>query len=132
MKATFNVLTWDVNRDEIKHCDVLPYFRNAYKERLKTSKKKSTQKHLEKYPSDAKYFAAPKSWSELKDFIMSESLYMFWSRCEWEMIIHGWPVQRNDYKIDVHEQVAMNIDIITDLLYKEFFKEDSHDKGTGK
>ena len=38
------------------------------------------------------------------------------------MIVHGWPVRKNDYKIDVHEQVMMNIDIISDILYNEVSK----------
>ena len=33
------------------------------------------------------------------------------------------------YKIDVHEQIEMNIDIITELLYDEFFKEKSNKGG---
>ena len=36
------------------------------------------------------------------------------------MIVHGWPVRKNDYKIDVHEQVMMNLDVIEDMLAKEF------------
>ena len=35
------------------------------------------------------------------------------------MITHGWPVRKNNYKIDVHEQVMMNIDTIADILWKE-------------
>ena len=28
--------------------------------------------------------------------------------------------------IDVHEQIMMNIDIVTDILYDEFFKENAN------
>ena len=69
-----------------------------------------------------KYYNVPATWEELKEFIKGESQYHFWSRCEYEMIIHGWPVRKNDYKIDVHEQIMMNIDTITDILYKELIE----------
>jgi hypothetical protein len=36
------------------------------------------------------------------------------------MICHGWPGQKNSYKLDVHEQIMMNIDIIAEILWNEF------------
>lgn len=93
----FNVLLWDFNTDSLQYYDVLPYLRDCYK--------KSKQK--------------PKTLEELKEFIRKESLYRYWSRCEYEMILTGWPVQKKDYKLDVHEQIMMNIDIITTILYNE-------------
>lgn len=104
-KNKFYVIEWDINQDTIKHFDVLPYFRRAYEKRV-------TEK------SD--YFKVPKTIEDFKKFIEDESMYQFWARCEYEMVIHGWPVEKNDYKIDVHEQIMMNIDIITDILCKEF------------
>ena len=121
-KAQFNVLMWDFNRDEIEHYDVLPYFRNAFKERKTKSKGKRIQKIMAENPDMKKYYGVPATWEELKDFIKDESQYQFWSRCEYEMIVHGWPVRKNDYKIDVHEQIMMNIDTITDILYKELIE----------
>ena len=97
----FNVLMWDFNADSLVHYDVMPYFRNCYKE-----KKKKKQE--------------PKTPEEFRVFVENESRYRFWSRCEYEMIIHGWPVRENDYKIDIHEQVMMNIDHIVNLLVTEF------------
>ena len=89
----FNVLIWDFNSDCLKPYDILPYFRTE------CSKCKSIE--------------------ELKNLIIQKSRYQFWSRCEYEMIIHGWPVHKNEYKLDVHEQIMMNIDVITDILYNE-------------
>lgn len=117
MKATnvFNVLMWDFNTDKLTYYDVLPYFRNCYKEQVKNSKKKRIQKSEEL----SKYWKVPKTLDEFKEFIKNKSMYRFWSRCEYEMICHGWPVRKNDYKLDVHEQVMMNIDIIAKTLYDE-------------
>lgn len=115
----FNVLTWDFNSDKLEHYDVIPYFVERYNERVKNSKKNSVARDLEKYSEYKARFGVPQTVEEFKKFVEDESLYMFWSRCEWEMIIHGWPVRKNDYKIDVHEQVMMNIDVITDILVEE-------------
>ena len=62
----------------------------------------------------------PSTWEELKDVIEVESQYQFWGRCEYEMILTGWPARKNNYKLDVHEQIMMNIDIVTDILWEEW------------
>ena len=94
------VLNWDNNSDMIEHYDVLPYFRERWK-KLKKHQRPENKEQLEK-------------------FIHDNSLYMFWSRCQYEMICHSWPMKKNEYKIDIHEQVMMNIDIIVNILAEEF------------
>ena len=112
----FNVLMWDFNHDELIQYDVIPYFRQRYKERVKRYKKYSKK---ENFDVDNEYMFVPKTLDEFKKFVENESKYQFWSRCEYEMIVHGWPVQKNDYKLDVHEQIMMNINIVAEILYKE-------------
>lgn len=97
---TFYVLHWDFNHDALEHYDILPYLRECYKEKKKKDR--------------------PKTFDEFKKFIEDKSRYMFWSRCEYEMVCHGWPVSKNEYKIDIHEQIMMNIDVITNILFKEY------------
>lgn len=109
-KRKFYVLTWDFNMDKIEHYDVLPYFRDRLEERIEKNKN-----------DEDDYFKVPKSFNDFKKFVENESLYQFWSRCEYEMIVHGWPVRKNDYKIDVHEQIMMNIDVISDILFDEYW-----------
>lgn len=109
-KKKFYVLTWDFNKDMIEHYDVLPYFRDRLEERIEKNKK-----------DEDEYFKVPKSFDEFKKFVEDESLYQFWSRCEYEMIVHGWPVRKNDYKIDVHEQIMMNLDVISGILFDEYW-----------
>lgn len=58
----------------------------------------------------------------LKGMIDRESKYMFWSRCEYEVIVHGWPVKKNDYKLDIYEQIKMNLDNIATLMYKDIYE----------
>ncbi len=92
----FNVLLWDFNNDKLEHYDVLPYLRKQ------CSNKK-----------------VPDNYEDFKTLVENESRYQFWSRCEYEMICHGWPVRKNDYKLDVHEQIIMNIDVIASILWNE-------------
>lgn len=110
-KRKFYVLTWDFNKDMIEHYDVLPYLRKRLEERIERGEE-GDEFYLE-------HFRAPKSFNDFKKFVEDESLYQFWSRCEYEMIVHGWPVRNNDYKIDVHEQIMMNIDVISGILFDE-------------
>lgn len=120
----FYVLNWDSFKDTVSHYDVLPYFRDAYKNRVESwkraQKSKRFQKNVESLQVDISYYKAPETRDEFKKFILDESRYMFWAKCEYEMICHGWPVEKKDYKLDVHEQVKMNIDVIIDILIEEF------------
>ena len=115
----FYVLTWDFNTDRLEHYDVLPYFRRCWEKQVERAADPEIIKLLEEYPENRKYYAVPGSYEEFRKFVESESQYMFWARCEWEMIIHGWPVRKDDYKIDVHEQVMMNLDTIAGILMEE-------------
>lgn len=93
----FNVIVYNINSKEFESYNIIPYLLSCYK------KEKNKLK----------------TFDEFKEFIKNKSMYRFWSRCEYEMICHGWPVRKNDYKLDIHEQVMMNIDIIAKILYEE-------------
>lgn len=124
----FNVLFWNFNLDKLEHYDVLPYFRRCFEERSKEFKRFSKTKKYQKLSEEAKaewlkYHFVPKTFEEFKKFVESESRYMFWARCEYEMIVHGWPVKKDDYKLDIHEQIMMNIDIVAEILMNELNKD---------
>lgn len=140
-KKKFNVLLMDFNSKKIEYYDVLPYFREEWKENQCLRDKNFNEFTI-------------KTKDELKTWIKSCSLYRFWSRCEYEFLVGPWPfgglkltenmekfiatnpnlkdhrsnidmcnIITNDMsKIDVHEQIMMNIDVITDLLYEEFLE----------
>ena len=108
----FNVMVWDFNHDNLEYYDVLPYFKECYEKRVERSKEKGVN-------INSKYFKVPKTFDEFKEFVEDESQYQFWARCEYEMILHGWPVQKRDYKLDVHKQIMMNIDVVTKLLMED-------------
>lgn len=93
----FNVIVEDINSRKFIPYDVIPYLVKRYKD----SKEK------------------PKTFDEFKKFIEKESMYQWWSRCEYEAILKSWPTGSSEKKIDVHWQVMMNIDIITEILMDE-------------
>ena len=59
------------------------------------------------------------TYAEFKDGIRRELMYYFWSKCEWEVIISGWPDKGGAEKIDVFRQVMLNFDRFIEYLYGE-------------
>ena len=110
---TFNVIIHDFNRNKFVPYNVIPYFVNTFKDRIK--------RH-EEYP-DCDYWKLPKTFNEFREFIKSESQYQFWSRCEYEIILVDWPCQKKEEKIDVHWQIMMNVDVITQLVMESIIEE---------
>ena len=120
MEKEFNVIIHDINSKTFKSYNIIPYLLSCYKE----SKCK------------------PKTFDEFKEFIKHQSMYQWWSRCEYEIILGPWPYttspsERYDKKgeddvgawkehwkkhlnecekIDVYYQIMMNIDVITKLF----------------
>lgn len=93
----FNVIIEDINTREFIPYDVIPYLVSQYK--------KAKDK--------------PNTFLEFKEFIRKESMYQWWSRCEYEIVLQSWPTGKNEKKIDVYWQIMMNINLITDILMDE-------------
>jgi hypothetical protein len=66
----------------------------------------------------------PKTFEEIKNFILHWSKYQFWARCEYEIILKDWPTGEKEKKIDIYWQIKNNIDIITKI-----FIENLNEKG---
>ena len=92
----FNVIYYDFNTKRFEPYDIIPYLAEQYK----------------------KAKSKPKTLSEFKEFIKSNSMYQWWARCEYEVLLSPWPPSKKEasYKMDIHEQVMMNIDVIANLL----------------
>lgn len=96
-KATpFNVINFNFNADKFESYNVMPYLIDEYNDQ-KTK---------------------PVTFEECRKFIKDKSQYQFWGRCEYEVILVDWPRQKTEHKMDVHEQIMMNLDVITDLFMK--------------
>lgn len=96
-KATpFNVIIFNPNSDKFEQYNVMLYLIGKY----------NNQK------------TKPVTFEECRKFIKNESQYQFWGRCEYEVILVDWPCQKTELKTDVHEQIMMNLDVITELFMK--------------
>lgn len=100
---TYNVWIWNFNHDELESYDVVPRFVDSIKRYIK--------------PKDR-----PKTKEDLADVLMADARYMFWSKCEYEMIIHGWPEQKNDKKVDVFQQLQLNWLLFVDFFWEQVYK----------
>lgn len=97
---SFNVIIED--NGKFKAYDIMPYLLRTYKE---------------------KYKGTILDGSSIKEFIDKESMYQWWSRCEYEIILSDWPCQKKSEKWDIYKQIQMNIDIIADV-FKENLKDE--------
>ena len=97
----FNVIIYDPARRIFEAYDVMPYFVRVYK-KLKKNK--------------------PQTFEEFKEFVTKEGMYMYWSRCQYEIILRDWPCQQKAKKIDVWWQIKMNIDTLVNLLIENISK----------
>ena len=43
-------------------------------------------------------------------------MYMYWGRCEWEIVLKPWVGHDNEQKVDVHWQLMNNLDLVTSIL----------------
>ena len=105
-KATipsYNVWIWDFNHDSLEPYDVVPRFVESIKQYIKP-------KNL------------PKTKEALDKILESDARYYFWSKCEYEMIIHGWPKQNNNQKVDVYKQLRLNWHIFLDFFWEQVYK----------
>jgi len=99
MKKTikpFNVINFEFNSGKFEAYDVMSYLVNCYKKEKKDKR--------------------PVTFDEFKKFVESKSMYMYWSRCEYEVILSDWPNRKTSKKIDIHWQIMNNIDIVTNVL----------------
>lgn len=105
MKKTipFYVINESINEQTFAPYDVMPYLVGCYKETKKDKR--------------------PITFDEFKEFVKSKSMYMYWSRCEYEIILLDCPNQKKHKKIDVHWQIMMNIDLATEILMRNVLKE---------
>ena len=134
----FNVLLRDFNKKKPIPYDVLPYFRREWEERYKDIPVK-TKEDLKKWIKDLSQY---QFWSRCEyEFLIAKWPFGGWQLTEdMEKFIATNP-DLKDHKtnidmcniitkdmdvIDVHEQIMMNIDIVTDILYDEFFKENAN------
>jgi hypothetical protein len=141
----FNVLLRDFNKKKPTFYDVLPYFRREWEEGPYNWDKDykevpvKTKEELKKWIKERSQY---QFWSRCEyEFLIAKWPFGGWKLTEdMEKFITTNP-NLKDHKtnidmcniitkdmdvIDVHEQIMMNIDIVTDILYDEFLKENAN------
>lgn len=114
----YNVILWDVNRDQIEYYDIMPYLIDCWNSEKK--RKRKTWDYDHKFSEDNTRM--PDTFDEFRDFVKSNCQHRFWGRCEYEIIVCGWPKRNNETKIDAYEQIKQNIDVVTGLFMNYIFK----------
>lgn len=53
------------------------------------------------------------------EMVKLQLMYYFWCKCEWEIILSGWPPcdNFNNKKVDVYDQIMINYDRFIDYLW---------------
>lgn len=92
----FNVIIYNFNLQKMEPYNIIPHLEQCYNE-LKVK---------------------PKSFEKIKEFILHETRYYFWRRCEYEIILKDWPNGKIEEKWDIYDQIEMNIDSITEIFIK--------------
>lgn len=103
MKLEYNVCRFEPNSKEFITYDVIPYLKEQYDE--------SRDK--------------PVTYDEFKQFVEKESRYQYWSRCQYEIILSDWPGESIKRKVDVHQQIMMNLDIVTNVLMEKIREDEN-------
>lgn len=103
--VNMNDIEWFVYIEDFNANKIIKY--NIFKHyRFVDDVKKCYKKYKDNYDSFS---------TEVRKSLM----YYFWSKCEWEIILSGWP-PRDDFdekKIDVYDQVMMNYDVFIKYLW---------------
>lgn len=92
----FYVIIEDVNKQEFVKYDVMKFLVNEYNE--------------------AKPKDKPITRTDFTEFVENKSRYMYWARCQYEILCVSWPCENVKKKIDVHWQIENNIDTVVDIL----------------
>lgn len=92
----FNVIIYNPNKKDFEPYDILPYLRDQLK-RIKPNLR-------------------PVSHKDMMKFIEAQAQYQWWGRCEYEIVLAGWPNTNIQKKWDIYKQVMMNLPIITNLM----------------
>ena len=95
----FYVIWQDFNAREFEPYDVMEYFLHEWQD---LKKKRRANK--------------PTNMEELKRWLDDQARYMFWARCEYEVILAGWPNMDTRKKIDIYDQIKMNLDTVVEIF----------------
>lgn len=109
----YKVLLWNINLSKVEFYDIMPQLVYVWEETKRFKSKAKLAKDRE----------IPKTFEEIKKFILQASSWRFRNRCEYEVIIVDWPNKKHEEKIDAFKQIEANIDVITNHFIKYYINE---------
>ena len=129
----FNVLLYNFSTHKVEYYDVIPYFIDSWndnifdkdkvksKEDLKSWIKRASQYH---FWARCQYESLLAAWPFGTKKITDDIKRLIDSGVDISVYKHNIDlmniITQDMVKIDIHDQIMMNIDVITDLLSKEF------------
>lgn len=77
------------------------------------------QKLIEQMTWDEKKRKQKHTPDELLEMeLRRKCMYFFWSKCEYEVIVTGWPDTKTEKKIDIYQQLDANWDIFKNTVFE--------------
>lgn len=97
----WNVYYEDFNKREIKTFNIFDHLKVV----------EDIEEANKKYHQDKENFL---------ECLRRTCMYHFWSKCEWEIILSGWPPVDNfkDEKISVYDQLNLNWDVFCNFVWE--------------
>ena len=87
----FYLIVFDFNSKKFEQYDIMETLVNSYKR----EKNKPT---------------------DFAEYVKKLAMYLWWAKCEYEVILTDWPCQKTSEKWDVYKQVMMNFDLIVKIF----------------
>lgn len=75
------------------------------------------QKHVDELVWDKQKRKKKYTTDELVELkLRHKCMYYFWSKCEYEVIVTGWPDTKTERKIDIYQQLDANWDVFKSMV----------------
>lgn len=116
MKVTKQVLKY---AEKLKHLVTWNVF--LYDFNQKTIKSYNVFQHALFLNETVKAFLETDSQEAFNEELRKVVHYYFWAKCEYEVLISGWPPTENkeeETKVDVCTQLELNWNLFVDIVYK--------------
>lgn len=101
------MLEWNVIYENMNSKEIKPF--NVFK-------------HSSFYEDIKKAYNEAKTLEEFEELVDREARYYFWCKCEYEVIVSGWPNEKTCDKIDIYTQLKWNWDRFIQYLEKELMQ----------
>lgn len=77
------------------------------------------QKLVEQIVWNEKERKKPYTPAELLEIeLRHKCMYYFWSKCEYEVVVTGWPDTKTEKKIDIYQQLEANWEIFKNIVFE--------------